>query len=268
MNHTLTGTLRFHKALSSRFTGDARDVIVYLPPDYNWAEDRRYPVLYLHDGQNLFDAATAFAGNEWGLDELAEELIQTGQIEPLIIVGVYNSGPQRVYEYTHVRDRRGRGGRARAYGKLIVEDLKPFIDAEYRTLADAGNSGLGGSSLGGLVTLYLGLHYPRTFGKLIVMSPSIWWANRAILREVRKLRNKSAQKIWLDIGTCEGQNPESCVKNVEDLRDALLAKGWQDGYDLKFVADHGAGHNEKAWGFRMRDALRFLFPPSDSQMRD
>ncbi|MGA8029639.1 MAG: alpha/beta hydrolase-fold protein [Bryobacteraceae bacterium] len=262
MDHTLTGTLRFHKALPSRFLKDARDVIVYLPPDYNSATKRRYPVLYLHDGQNLFDAATAFAGNEWGLDEVAEELIQTGQIEPLIIVGIYNAGQRRMYEYTHVRDRRGRGGRARAYGKLIVDDLKPFIDAEYRTLPDYANTGLGGSSLGGLVTLYLGLHYPQTFGKLIVMSPSVWWANRAILREVRKLRIKLGQKIWLDIGTCEGQNPEACVKNAKDLHDALVAKGWRPEQDLRFVEDQGAGHDERAWGFRMRDALRFLFPAS------
>lgn len=236
---------------------------MYLPPDYNSAAERRYPVLYLHDGQNLFDAATAFAGNEWGVDELAEELIQSGQIEPLIIVGIYNAGPRRIWEYTHIPDRRGRGGRARAYGKLIVDDLKPFIDAEYRTRSGSANAGLGGSSLGGLVTLYLGLHHPRTFGKLIAMSPSIWWANRAILREVRKLRGKSGQKIWLDIGTCEGPNPDSCVKNAEDLHAALVAKGWQEGHDLKFVEDQGAGHDERAWGFRMRDALKFLFPAAN-----
>ncbi|MBV9610865.1 MAG: alpha/beta hydrolase [Acidobacteriaceae bacterium] len=241
---------------------EARDVIVYLPPEYNSEADQRYPVLYLHDGQNLFDAATAFAGNEWGLDELAEELIQNGEIQPLIIVGIYNAGVARLSEYTHVRDRRGRGGRARAYAKFIVEDLKPFIDAEYRTLPDVANTGLGGSSLGGLITLYLGLHFPQIFGKLVVMSPSVWWANRAILREVRKLRVKSDQKIWLDIGTCEGQNPETCVKNVKDLRDALRSKGWRLDEDLRFLEDEGAGHDERAWGYRMRDALKFLFPPA------
>ncbi len=260
MDHTLTGTLRLHHALKSRFVEDARDVIVYLPPNYNSAAERRYPVLYLHDGQNLFDAATAFAGNEWGLDELAEELIQNGEIQPLIMVGIYNTGAARMAEYTHVRDRRGRGGRAKAYAKLITEDLKPFIDSEYRTLPDVANTGLGGSSLGGLVTLYLGLHFPQIFGKLIVMSPSVWWANRAILREIRKLRGKLGQKIWLDIGTCEGQNPASCVENAKALRDALTAKGWELGSELCFVEDEGAGHNEKAWGYRMRDALKFLFP--------
>ncbi len=142
---------------------------------------------------------------------------------------------------------------------MLVEDLKPFIDREYRTLPDTVNTGLGGSSLGGLVTLYLGLHYPHVFGKLIVMSPSLWWANRAILREVRKLREKLDPKIWLDTGTCEGQNPEDCLRNTADLRDALSLKGWRLGEDLAYVEDEGAGHDEKAWGFRMRDALKFLF---------
>ena len=234
---------------------------MYLPPDYNTAVDRRYPVLYLHDGQNLFDAATAFAGNEWGLDELAENLISSGQIEALIIVGIYNAGPKRMAEYTPVRDRRARGGRAKQYAKLIVEDLKPFIDSEYRTLGDRSNTALGGSSLGGLVTLYLGLRYPNVFGKLIVMSPSVWWANRAILREVKSVKRKPEQKIWLDIGTCEGNNPESCVRDARLLRDALLAKGWKPDVDFRFVEDEGAGHNEKAWGYRMAEALKFLFPP-------
>jgi predicted alpha/beta superfamily hydrolase len=261
LQNTLTGTLRLHKNLQSRFIEEDRDVIVYLPPDYNSAADRRYPVLYLHDGQNLFDAATAFAGNEWGLDELAEELISKNEIEPVIIVGIYNTGPKRMAEYTHVRDRRGRGGRAKRYAKLIVEDLKPFIDSEYRTLPDTNNTALGGSSLGGLVTLYLGLHYPGVFGKLIVMSPSVWWANRAILREVRSLKKKLPQKIWLDIGTCEGSNPEYCVQDARMLRDALIAKGWKLDDDFRFLEDEGAAHNEKAWGFRMRDALKFMFPP-------
>jgi enterochelin esterase-like enzyme len=143
---------------------------------------------------------------------------------------------------------------------LIVEELKPFIDGEYRTCPDVANTGLGGSSLGGLVTLYLGLHYPELFGKLIVMSPSVWWARRAILREVRKLRHKTEQKIWLDVGTCEGHDADACVKNVKDLRDALIERGWRLEEDLRYVEDQGAGHDEKAWGTRMRDALTFFFP--------
>ncbi len=260
MSKVLIGNIKHHKAEALSFLREPRDVVVYLPPGYEVDLDCRYPVLYLHDGQNLFDPATAFLGNHWRLDEVAGEMIQGGHIEPLIIVGVYNAGNERIAEYTPVRDRRGRGGRARSYGKMLVENLKPFIDREYRTLTAAENTGLGGSSLGGLVTLYLGLHYPKVFGKLIVMSPSLWWANRAIFREIAKLRPKLPPKIWLDTGTCEGQNPEDCIRNTAELCQALVGKGWQLGRDLAYVEDEGAGHDEKAWGSRMRDALRFLFP--------
>lgn len=158
-----------------------------------------------------------------------------------------------------MRDRRGRGGRARAYGKLIVQDLKPFIDSEYRTLPEVGHTGLGGSSLGGLVTLYLGLQYPEVFSKLLVMSPSVWWADRAILKQVRKLPHKLNEKIWLDVGSSEGDNPAAALRNTLELRDILLSKGWQLGQDLAFMQDEGAGHNEKAWGQRVPRALPFLF---------
>lgn len=261
MHRTLTGSIKLQKALPSRFIKGSRDIAVYLPPDYDCAAERRYPVLYLHDGQNLFDPATAFLGNHWGLSEIADELIQDGQIEPLIIVGVYNSGRKRLSEYTPARDRSGRGGGGRAYGRFLIEELKPFVDSQYRTLPECTSTGLGGSSLGGLVTLYLGLKYPDTFCKLIVMSPSVWWAGRIILRQIRASRLRPSQQIWLDVGTMEGANPQAVVDDTIQLRDALVKKGWQLGKDLVFVRDEGAGHNEKAWGRRMRNALQFLFPP-------
>ena len=254
MDHTLTGYIEYHKS--------PRDVIVYLPPDYNSSRDLHYPVIYMHDGQNLFDAATAFGGNEWGLDETAEQMIATGEIQPLIIVGIYNAGVERLAEYTPVKDKRGRGGRARAYGKQIVNELKPLIDKHYRTLPDAANTGIGGSSLGGLVSLYLGMQYPEVFGKLLVMSPSVWWASAAILKDIRKRRSKIRQKIWLDIGTREDVRPEICVEQVRQLRDALTEKGWTLGEDLAYMEDEGGGHNELAWGYRAPDALKFLFPPA------
>ncbi len=214
----------------------------------------------MNDGQNLFDAATAFLGNEWGLDETAQRLILAREIQPLIIVGVYNTGMERVAEYTHIKDKRGRGGRARAYGKLIVNELKPIIDRQYRTLPDAVNTGIGGSSLGGLVSMYFGLEHPEIFGKLLVMSPSVWWANAAILKEVSRIKHKIRQKIWLDVGTQEDAKPEICVEQARKLRDALLAKGWLPGDELAYVEDEGGGHNEWAWGHRAPNALKFLFP--------
>jgi predicted alpha/beta superfamily hydrolase len=263
--HALTGNFRFHPAFPSRFLREPRNLIVYLPPGYDSSPGVRYPVLYMHDGQNLFDAETSFAGTEWGLDETAEELIRAGQMQPVIIVGIYNTGTQRLPEYTPFKDRRGRGGRAWLYGKLIVQDLKPFIDENYRTLPGPENTGLGGSSLGGLVSLSLGLHYPALFGKLLVMSPSVWWANRAILRQVGTFGQQHPQevrpKIWLDIGTEEDQKPDIHVDNVTDLRDALCGQGWEPGQNLQFLVDEGAGHNEAAWGHRARTALPFLFPP-------
>ena len=260
MHHTLTGNFRQHSRFQSRFVEAERDIIVYLPPCYDEEPERRYPVCYFHDGQNLFDSATAFGGNEWGLDEAAECLIREGQIEPCILVGIYNTGVDRMHEYTHVQSASGHGGRAKDYGRMIVRELIPFINREYRTVTGPACTGLGGSSLGGLATVYLGLLYPKVFGKLIVMSPSVWWARRAILRNVRAVKSKHGQKIWLDTGTAEGTHPETTVQDAEALRDALIEKGWQLDRDLMFVEDLNATHDEHAWGRRVRDALRFLFP--------
>ncbi len=260
MVHTLTGNIQLHRSFHSRHLPDDRDVIVYLPPGYGDDPSRRYPVLYLQDGQNLFDSATAFLGVEWGLDEAAESLIERGEIGPLIIVGIYNAGVRRVSEYTPVRDRRGRGGMARRYGRMIVEELKPFVDRRYRTCTGPADTGLGGSSLGGLVSLFLGLQYPEVFGKLAIMSPSVWWANRDILQRVRRLKRRPAAKIWLDIGTAEGSSPFAVQRDAQELKDALVEKGWQLGVDLAFHIDEGAGHDEKAWGYRIQYALKFLFP--------
>ncbi len=261
MHHTLTGHFEHLTGFRSRFLKSPRDIIVYLPPDYHESSAARYPVLYMNDGQNLFDVATAFMGNEWGLDETAERLIRGGEIEPLIIVGIYNTGMERMAEYTPIKDKRGRGGRARAYGKLIVAELKPLVDREFRTLPDAANTGIGGSSLGGLVSIYFGLKHPEIFGKLLVMSPSVWWANTAILKDVSRIRHKIRQKIWLDVGTREDSKPEVCVAHVRMLRDALIEKGWRLGDELAYTEDQGGGHNEWAWGQRAPSALKFLFPP-------
>jgi predicted alpha/beta superfamily hydrolase len=259
--HSLTGKFRFHKNFHSQFLPSDRDVIIYLPPGYDRAKKKRYPVLYMHDGQNLFDGATSFIpGKEWRVDETAQSLIRNREIEPLIIVGIYNTGLSRVDEYTPTRDqKRNMGGKADLYGRLLVEELKPFIDSEYRTLTDAANTGLGGSSLGGLATLYLGLKYSDTFGKLAIISPSLWWDNRFILRGVEAMNIKHDVRIWLDMGTNEG----TPVNDARQLRDAFESKGWQMNSDLKYFEAEGAVHDEAAWGNRVGMVLRFLFPKRD-----
>src|SRR5436190_4704306 len=132
--HTLTGDIRVHKSFHSGILNNDRDVLVYLPANYESNEKKRYPVLYLHDGQNLFDGATSFIpGQEWRVDETAQMLIQSGKIEPLIIVGVYNTGKDRVNEYTAAEDPKYKvGGKADLYGRFLIEELKLFIDATYR----------------------------------------------------------------------------------------------------------------------------------------
>jgi len=257
-NHTLTGEFRHHQNFASQFLDHNRDVIVYLPPGYDREEHRRYPALYLNDGQNLFDSATAFGGVEWGVDETSQGLIEAGKIAPLIIAGIYNTGEHRIEEYTPTVDPKlKRGGKADAYGRFLVEELKPFLDRRYRTLPGPEHTGLGGSSLGGLVSIYLGLKYPQVFGKLMVMSPSVWWDRGVILRIVEGLRAKPSTRIWLDIGTKEGQYAPGHVRR---LRDQFVAQGWRLDADLKFMEVKDGQHNEADWGKRVGTALEFLFP--------
>lgn len=263
--HSLSGDIRVHKSVVSKILNKDRDIVVYLPPGYTTNSNRRFPVLYLHDGQNLFDGATSFIpGKEWRIDETAQALISAGKIEPLIIVGIYNAGKERINEYTPVKDSKYKmGGEADLYGRMLVEELKPFIDSEYRTLKDAGHTGLGGSSLGGLVTLYLGLKYPKVFGKLAVVSPSVWFADKQIVSYVVGLTTKPRVRIWMDMGTSEGGTREDAQKGVADarlLRDTLIKKGWRSGRDLRYFEAEGAEHNESAWADRVEPILSFLFP--------
>jgi predicted alpha/beta superfamily hydrolase len=262
--HTLTGNIKRHRAFHSKVLGNRRDVLVYLPPGYSRFSRQRYPVLYLHDGQNVFDAATSFAGVEWGVDETAQRLIRQDLIEPVIIVAVANIGEERIHEYAptpgviepkdhpKIRSR----GLARIYGQFLIEELKPFIDRKYRTKPEGEFTGLGGSSLGGLATLAMGILFSETFTRLLVMSPSVWWDEFAILRLVGILDKKPPLKIWLDTGTAEPG-----WEQARELCECLIDEGWQMDVDLKYVEVEGAGHNEGAWAARVAPALRFLFPP-------
>ena len=262
--HTLSGDIRAHKNFHSNILKNDRDVLVYLPPGYDTSKRERYSVFYMHDGQNLFDGATSFIpGQEWRVDETAERLIAAGKIEPLIIVGIYNA-KDRIDEYTPARDEKYKmGGKADLYGRMIVEELKPFIDSQYRTKRDARHSGLGGSSLGGLASLYLALRYPKVFGCAAVVSPSVWFANKQIVQYVEALPKKPKVSIWIDIGTKEGRTPEEApqfVENTRLLRDTLIKKRWKIGQDLNYFEADGAEHNEAAWAARVESILKFLFP--------
>ena len=264
-SHTLTGDIRYHKNFHSKILNNDRDIIVYLPPDYETNKNKHFAVFYMHDGQNLFDGATSFIpGQEWKVDETAQSLISAHKIEPLIVVGIYNTGKDRVNEYAPAQDPKYKtGGNAELYGRMLVEELKPFIDQTYRTKPDAAHTGLGGSSLGGLVSLYLGLKYPNVFSKLAVISPSVWWADKQIIHFVEQLHKKPSARIWLDIGTKEGRDPAEASKTVTDARllnDTLVKKGWRPGKDLQYYEAPDAEHNERAWAARTDQILEFLFP--------
>lgn len=247
-----------HEGFSSRVLRNQRDLIVYLPPGYAAEPTREYPVLYLHDGQNLFDGATSFIpGMDWHVGQTADQCIQEGCIEPLIIVGIYNAGKQRLGEYTPTRAPKLGGGRANRYAKFLLDEVRPFVKGNYRVREGVGNTGIGGSSLGGLVSLYLGLREPRTFGKIAALSPSIWWNERVILRFAATAPVEPLPRIWLDIGTREGPRT---VDDVERFRDVLLKKGWQAERNLHYERVEGAEHNEAAWAQRVGPFLQFLFP--------
>ena len=260
--HTLTGNFRTFKEFKSDYLPDTRDIFVYLPPGYEVDIVHRFPVLYLQDGQNLFDGATSYQGDEWRVDETAEELIRASKIEPLIVVGIYNAGVHRIDEYTPtVDEERNAGGKSYLYSKMLRREIKPMIDRQFRTLPGPENTGLGGSSLGGLVTLNIGLRFPQVFGKLAVISPSLWWGDQLMLKRVQALPGPLPLRIWLDMGLEEG---EQCVANCRRMRNALEAKGWVQGKDLQHWEYPGAGHNEAAWAARMGQVLEFLFPPKEA----
>jgi predicted alpha/beta superfamily hydrolase len=251
-------TFRRHARFHSAFLDDDRDVTVYLPPGYSRRRRGGYPVLYMHDGQNLFRDDEAFiAGESWRIGETADMLIGAGRIEPLLIVGIANAGERRVLEYTPTATKRLGGGQADRYGRMILEELQPLIDRSYATAKGPSRTGLGGSSLGGLVTLFLGLRHPGVFGRLAVLSPSVWWDRRVILRDVNTIRPTPRPRVWLDIGTGEGKR---AVDDTRLLAAGMKRAGWTPGDDLVYTEHPGATHRESAWAARVGPMLQYLFP--------
>jgi predicted alpha/beta superfamily hydrolase len=251
--------LKLHRGFASKYLPDLRDVIVYLPPGYE-DSDQSYPVLYMQDGQNLFDPRTSFIpGRTWEFRERADAAIEVGEVEPLIVVGIYNAGDRRLAEYTHERDWHLGGGEADEYGLMLTRELMPWISGRYRVRPEREATGLGGSSLGGLVTLYLGLRHAELFGKLAVLSPSVWWNHKSILGYLNELAPQiwKRPRLWLDVGDGEGRR---VLHDAELLNHRLKANGWRPGETLHFEQVAGGTHDEASWARRVRPMLRFLFP--------
>lgn len=253
------GGLAHYSGAMSRFIPRAHDVVVCVPPGYDRDTDRHYPVVYLHDGQNVFDEYPMSPfGVQWGIDTTARALMHAGAIEPLILVAIGNGGRERIDEYTPTRDAgHDAGGLADRYGQMLAYEVKPFIDHHYRTRKDAKNTGLIGSSLGGLLTLHLGVTHPAVFGKLGLMSPSVWWDDRWIVRQlVTAVGGRPDLKIWLDVGSAESR----MLRGARLLFRVLQRRGWRLGEDLEYQETEGGLHDERSWGLRSGQVLRFLFP--------
>jgi len=257
-----TAELRLHARFYSRGLRNRRDVVVWLPPGYGRTR-RRHPVVYFQDGQNIFDPATAFLGHAWQAGDRAAELIRRRRLEAPIMVGVYNTGFDRMNEYAPTPaafsgwngESSQSTGDARRYARFVANEVKPFIDANYLTRPAARHNSVVGSSMGGLVSLYFALWYPHVFGQVAALSPSVWWDDRTVIRAFAGLHRKPAVRLWLDMGTAE---PGWEV--IRELRDALVARGWKAGGDLHYQEVPDAVHTEAAWGARIGEALRWLLP--------
>ncbi len=233
--------------------GGRRRCYVYLPAWYDRRQGRRYPVLYLQDGQNLFNRQAFWGG--WQADAAVEAATQGGAAEPVILVGIA-SGGRRMSEYTPTFDTWvGAGGGADRYLDFVAWELKPWIDARYRTRGDAGSTGIGGSSLGGLLALYAGLTRPAVFGRVLAMSPALWWDNEYLIRVVQSWQGVPQIRVYLDSG-----GARDGAADVFTLRDLLAQKGLRFGSTLWHWYEPTHDHNEVAWRARLPRALSNLFP--------
>jgi predicted alpha/beta superfamily hydrolase/uncharacterized protein involved in tolerance to divalent cations len=263
-HHTITGTLRILRGLYSPQLDNTRDILVHLPPSYP-AGGHHYPVLYMHDGQNLFDAATSFAG-EWYVDETLEGLASQG-IEA-IVVGIPNIGSRRYHEYIPFAAPNLPDAQGDLYVNFIADTIKPMIDRDFRTLPGRATTGIMGSSLGGLISLYAFFQRSDTFGLAGVVSPALRWGKEGIFPFVTRAASAPG-KIYLDVGTAEGTgldaDPQSqrsfaehYVQQVRRMNALLKRKGYRAGETLLYVEEEGAVHHESAWARRLPAALRFL----------
>jgi predicted alpha/beta superfamily hydrolase len=239
---------------------------VWLPQGYeDFAnEGRRYPVLYLNDGQNLFESSTSFTNVEWQADETADRLIRENVIPPLIVVGIDNGGKDRFREYMPHRSLhpvmlRVQGSK---YPHFLMKEVMPFVARNYRAATGPENTGLGGSSLGALIALYTAMVRPGLIGRLLVESPSLWASNRQLIRESRGTA-EWPERVFLGTGTAEAGRKDRDQSMVDDVRElaGILRRARLDEKRLRFVIGEGAGHHESAWAQRFPKALAFLFGP-------
>jgi predicted alpha/beta superfamily hydrolase len=257
----VTRSGRWSRAISafhSTVLNNDRGIWLYLPPSYDENPLARFPVVYMHDGQNLFNPATAFGGQPWYAQDALNRGADSGAVREAILVGVENTA-DRIEEYTPTRDAgRMAGGRGDLYLRMLIEEVKPLIDRTYRTLPGAADTVLIGSSLGGLISAWAGVHHAGVFGNIGAMSPSTWWDDRVLLREAAMLRGLSPRpgRIYVDSG--DSGDSRDDVDNTAMLAEAVRGAGYRDEVDFRYVVQPGAVHNELYWSQRLPGALAFL----------
>ena len=249
----VAGTVKLLPQVWSPERENARDIYVYLPPSHETAE-RPFPVIYMQDGQNLFSDSLAF-GAEWQVDENMERLSHLGL--EAIVVGVPNLGEGRLDEYSPFKDAQHGGGSGDNYLDFIIKTLKPLIDQQFRTDPSRDATGILGSSMGALISLYAFFTRSEVFGFAGAVSPALWFADHAIFVALQE-KPFVQGRLYLDVGTGEG---EGTVADVRRMHQLLLAKGYRPGETVMYVEDDDAGHSEDAWARRIRTALYYLIPP-------
>jgi len=263
---TVSGDLRLHTLKSSIF-GNERTIRVLLPPGYGDAvnKDRRYPVLYMLDGQNVFDACLSdVSHHEWSADETVQKLIAEKKIPALIVVGVDHAGKDRAREYLPYKDFNGNPDMDEPVGKLfpdfMTKEVMPLVDGQYRTLPGQPNTGIGGSSYGGVATLYALLAKPSVFGYGLIESPTLWIGMGQLVRDTSPLVAMPV-KVFVAFGGKEADDPANSEKMIGLIRQVetnFHAAGYDDT-NFRFVVDPEAMHTEAAWEKRLPGALTFLF---------
>lgn len=258
--HSVVGDLQRLPSLFSPQLNNWRDILVLLPPSYHEEPRRQYPVIYMHDGQNLFDYATSFS-REWYVDEAFYRYLSAEGIES-IVVGIPNT-PSRIDEYSPWISKQLGGGCGDLYLDFLVQTVKPLVDEAFRTSPDREHTGLMGSSMGGLISLYGLFKRSETFGFAGAMSPSVWFANRAIVYMIQRIKvgDVPASRLYIDAGHHEMNERfnKYYLQTMRWLRDVLVEQGFVLDDTLKYLEDADGHHTEDSWARRFPEAIRFLF---------
>jgi enterochelin esterase-like enzyme len=231
-----------------------RLVRVLLPSGYDETRQEPYPLLILHDGQNLFEhGSTAPGGGSWRVDLAIERLVAAGRIPPLLVAGIDHAGVDRINEFSPTPAGKSGAGRAAEYARMVVADVLPRLSADYHVRLDANGLGIGGSSMGALVTIWMAILFPGLFGRLIVMSPSLWWDRRVVLRHLRTHELEPLPRIWIDAGRREGA---AVTRDARELHRILRR---QSRTAVRYVEDPRGDHSEASWGRRFPEAVEWLW---------